>query len=649
MEEVTPTPTGVKRPRWLVVGLLLVLALSVAYLAFSSIGGLKNFLFKKQPGTGGLPVKIEVGKFASESEYKQYLVSGQSRQLISGQTKEAVALTTPTAGGAEMGTDRYSQTNVQVAGIDEADEVKTNGREIFVAGNQPRVYSRPSGDTKTGLIPPMPSVKTQIISAYPPLEKQAEIVPGGDLMLADNRLVILSDSNQIYGFDITNSSQPVEVWKLELDQKVQVVASRLFQNRLYLVTKTGVDGGGCIIPLTAQEKISCTDLYRPTIPVPVDSVYTVIKLNPVDGKIDQKVSFVGLEGQSVVYMSQKAFYVTYSCSANLLAFFYDFYKSKASHLISPEALAKLKNLTSLDISDYAKYTELSVILQNYKNSLSADDQLKIENETQNLLSSYLKDNLRQMETTGIIKIDNSDLKITASGTIPGVPLNQFSLDEYLGKLRIATTSGGGVLGQNQVSVSDVYVLDETLNQLGKVVDLGASEKIYAVRYLGDKAYVVTFRQTDPFYVLDLSNPKSPQRVGELRIPGYSSYLHPLKDNLILGVGKEGQQVKLSLFDVVNPADPVEVDKYNLNEYWTEILTTHRAFLQDSQKQLFFIPGSQGAYVFSYANGALKLVKTVADNQMKRAVFINDYLYLISETKITVLDENSWGTLKSLEL
>ena len=150
--------------------------------------------------------------------------------------------------------------------------------------------------------------------------------------------------------------------------------------------------------------------------------------------------------------------------------------------------------------------------------------------------------------------------------------------------------------------------------------------------------MVTFKQTDPFYVLDLSRPNKPQLKGELKIPGYSSYLHPLTDTMILGVGMDNQRVKLSLFDVSDPTNPVETDKYSLDEYWTDVTNTHHAFLQDQKFKTFFIPGSKGGYVFGYAGGRLVLRSAISSSEAKRAVFINDYLYIIGDTEIVVINE-----------
>jgi uncharacterized secreted protein with C-terminal beta-propeller domain len=253
-----------------------------------------------------------------------------------------------------------------------------------------------------------------------------------------------------------------------------------------------------------------------------------------------------------------------------------------------------------------------------------------------------------LESTAIAKVSLSDFTISAIGEVPGHPLNQFSLDEYKNTFRIATTVGGRGIGGGVTSGNDVYILNQEMKTVGSVTDLGKGERIYAVRFMGDRGYVVTFKETDPLYVLDLTNAENPTVTGELKIPGYSSYLHPLKDGLLLGIGKEESQVKISLFDVSNPTVPTEIDKYLLSDYWSEILTTHRAFLQDAKNTIFFLPSEKGGYVFSYANNKLELVKVTEGFGTKRAIYINDYLYFIGENKMTVVSEKDWKTVKTIE-
>jgi len=159
----------------------------------------------------------------------------------------------------------------------------------------------------------------------------------------------------------------------------------------------------------------------------------------------------------------------------------------------------------------------------------------------------------------------------ASGSVPGHVLNQYSMSEHEGDLRIATTDGTP-WSANEQSSSAVSILrqqDDELEIIGTVGDLGRGERIFAVRFMGDTGYVVTFRQTDPLYTLDLSDPTDPKAVGELKIEGYSAYLHPVGENLLLGVGQDatvegltlGTQV--SLFDVSDPANPTRTHQYTI--------------------------------------------------------------------------------------
>jgi len=156
--------------------------------------------------------------------------------------------------------------------------------------------------------------------------------------------------------------------------------------------------------------------------------------------------------------------------------------------------------------------------------------------------------------------------------------------------------------------------------------------------------LVTFKQVDPFYILDLSNPTSPKVTGQLKIPGYSSYLHPLADNLVLGVGMEEGHLKLSLFEVSDVTNPRELDKLQLDEYSSEVLYNHKAFLHDPENKIFFIPSYYAGYVYSYQNDRLSLQKKEAGENVERAVFINDNLYLISNNKISVLAISNWSTV-----
>lgn len=192
---------------------------------------------------------------------------------------------------------------------------------------------------------------------------------------------------------------------------------------------------------------------------------------------------------------------------------------------------------------------------------------------------------------------------TGSGIVTGKLLNQFSMSEYRGVLRVATTQGDVWRSGNSGSTSAVFTLDATaagLPQLGVVNGLGRNEKIYAVRFLGDTGYVVTFKKVDPLYVVDLSDPRHPTVAGELKIPGFSTYLHPMEEGKLIGLGKDAedqggfawfQGLKLSLFDVQDPTNPTEAHNIIIGGRGSAsiALENHLAFTYDASRGLLALP------------------------------------------------------------
>nr|ACU26463.1 secreted protein [uncultured bacterium HF186_25m_13D19] len=197
----------------------------------------------------------------------------------------------------------------------------------------------------------------------------------------------------------------------------------------------------------------------------------------------------------------------------------------------------------------------------------------------------------------------------ASGSVPGYVLNQFSMDEYQGALRVATTepSAWGWWGDDEESESRVSVLGEAsgaLVELGHVGGLGKGERIYSVRFMGERGYVVTFRQVDPLYVLDLSKPSAPRVTGELKIPGFSSYMHPLGEDHLLTIGRDAtdegvvQGLQFQIFDVSDPTQPTLAQKTVLGDgwnTWSEAQYDHHAFNYFGARGLLALPVSGWEY------------------------------------------------------
>ncbi|OGM00550.1 hypothetical protein A2480_02395 [Candidatus Uhrbacteria bacterium RIFOXYC2_FULL_47_19] len=639
----------------------------------------------------------EVKRFDSEQDFSDWLEKadslaayggdsgvemgmGMTRAISSIQTED-MAVAAPMASVSEKSSfdmgggsapDRFSGTNVQVAGIDEPDILKTDGREIYFSpGIMPILYRGMPTPMPLDVMPETFSIEEpyydqqssiSVVKAFPAeeLALDSEIKGDGDLLLHDNILAVLSYDG-VRAQNVSDPASPQEVWQVSYENNSWLVDARLKGGELFLILSSSINyARPCpyapLLGIEGKVEIACSAIWHPVIPVPTDVTYTVLKVDMATGKVKQTASFVGAQGSSAVYMSADNIYATYSLPADTFTFVSGFLMANAD-VVPSYVLEKLDQVINYDLADETKSVELRNVLGRWFQSLDQDEALSLVTEMNNRIGDYIKVHLRELQQTGIVRLDTNKLEVKSSGSIPGTLLNQFSLDEYDGFLRVATTSGetGGMFwmyglgGGRNDSANDLYVLDMNLKVVGQALGMGPDERIYAVRFVGERGYVVTFRQTDPFYVLDLSNPRRPTVEGELKIPGYSSYLHPLKDGRILGVGQEDNRVKLSLFDVTNPTDPSELDKYSLNEYWSDVLDTHHAFLLDAEHEIFFLPGSNGGYVMSYSDDELKLSKAVSGIRARRALYLDNYLYVAGDDQIVVLDMTDWQRVNQLEL
>jgi uncharacterized secreted protein with C-terminal beta-propeller domain len=317
-------------------------------------------------------------------------------------------------------------------------------------------------------------------------------------------------------------------------------------------------------------------------------------------------------------------------------------------------------------------------------------------------------------TTEIHKIHIEDGKIEyeLSGSVPGLVLNQFSMDEYGGYFRIATMTNQQVFrglfstitlgeGENPI-MSNVYVLNMSLAVIGGIEGLAPGERMYSARFTGDRCYLVTFKKVDPLFVIDLGDPANPKVLGKLKIPGYSDYLHPYDENHLIGIGKwtveaeEGdfawyQGVKISLFDVSDVEHPREIDNIIIGDRGTDspVLHNHKALLFDKGLNLLAIPillaeideskypngvppntyGDyvwQGLYIFKITEDDISLRGRIthiessddflksgywfySDYAIERALYIGNTLYTISNRMIKMNDLESLEEIGILKL
>jgi uncharacterized secreted protein with C-terminal beta-propeller domain len=211
-----------------------------------------------------------------------------------------------------------------------------------------------------------------------------------------------------------------------------------------------------------------------------------------------------------------------------------------------------------------------------------------------------------------------------SGSVPGYLLSQWSLSEFQGVLRVVSTDAPAWWGGGPASQSHLTTLrpqNGSLAQVGQLDGLGRGERVYAVRMIGATGYVVTFRQVDPLHTLDLGDPTHPKVAGELELPGYSSYLHPISGDLLLGIGQnvdptsnEPKGTQVSLFDVSRPAHPVRLAEATLGQGWSQAESDHHAFLYWQPTGLVVVPFGQQAVAMHVSRAGIDELGRVVHTQ-----------------------------------
>lgn len=501
--------------------------------------------------------------------------------LASGAVQRAVREGSPADAGGESapGTPGISGTNVQEAGVDEPDTVKTDGRRIFaVARGRLQILEVADGRHRLAGSLALPTSGSH------------------ELLLAGDRLLVLSSSwaevplplradtvdpgigrsplpgaerTSVTLVDVSDAAHPRILSTLEVGG--HVLGARMVGDVARVVTSAGPAG---LVP------------QFPTGPSPAE------ESRAAEGNRRQ---------------------VAQSTLANWLpAFRLELADAQPGHAaLSSGLLVECERVSRP--AEFSGLGTISVLTFDLSESLGTGDAVTVLADGQTVYASadalYVATSRIPVPgpmpaaspemTTEIHKFDitaSGPARHVASGRVRGHLLNQFSMSEHDGRLRVATTEG--FPGADGGSESLVTVLEDragTLATVGEVGDLGRGERIYAVRFQGEVGYVVTFRQTDPLYTIDLSDPARPRVVGELKIPGYSAYLHPVGEDLLLGVGQDATEqgrrlgAQVSLFDVSDPAHPERLDQAALGQGSTQAEFDHHAFLWWAPRGLAVLP------------------------------------------------------------
>jgi inhibitor of cysteine peptidase len=585
------------------------------------------------------PGPLEISRFSSYEELREFVNENtQDKNMLvtpgrfwSGAAEEDASA--PSAAGSD-----YSATNIQVAGVDEADIVKTDGEYIYlVSGN------------KTIIVKAYPAEQAQIVSE---IELEGTII---GIFINGDRLVVFEQESPYYVYYddvavVEESYAPytspkifIRVYDIsdrenprlhrEVSSDGQYISSRMIGDYAYVVVNEPVyeEEGEPVLPEIRvggnETEIPATDIYYSDVSDYYYMYTTIMAVNTQNDDQEPTYETILLGASSTLYVSPNNIYLTFPVWGT------------------------------------------------------------------DILGREVWDSPR----TSIhrIHIEGAEIEYVASGDVPGMVLNQFSMDEYDGHFRVATTTWGETTGNH------VYILDMDLNIVGSLEDLAPGETIYSARFMGEKGYLVTFKQVDPLFVIDLSDPNNPRELGYLKVTGYSDYLHPYDETHIIGIGKETtdagefawyQGVKISLFDVSDVTNPQEISKLEIGDRGSDspVLWDHKAFLFDGARNLLVMPilvaevdqsqypegvpswayGEpvwQGAYVFDISiddglqiKGRITHIDDLSELEegyyyyyspfaVERSLYIDDVLYTISQAKIKMNSLENLDYINEVEL
>jgi uncharacterized secreted protein with C-terminal beta-propeller domain len=465
----------------------------------------------------------------------------------------------------------YSTTNVQVEGVDEPDIVKTDGAYVYVVAHQ-IVY---------------------ILKAYPAEEasllSQISItnVTISNIFIRGNQLVVFGATGGVYPYPLLEGDLSADVirpgiWWGGISQTIINVYEISNRNDPTLSKEIRIDGGYFDARLIDEYVYVVSTEYTSNIYYALDENNYTLKIPQIC--IDTVWENISADNMYYVDVPELSDTMTHVISLNLDT---NDIVEKSFMLGSSQMMYVSKHNIFLASLHYPLYPLL------YRTDTTSNS---------------------DQETTIVhkIAIDVGDIAYIAQGEVSGHVLNQFSMDEHNGFFRIATTSGNNWNQGSQTS-NNIYILDDVLNQVSELENIAPGESIYAARFLGDRAYLVTFVQVDPLFTIDLSDPYNPRILGELKIPGYSEYLHPYDETHLIGIGKEVDPsidadkihtpgaiyytailgLKLALFDVSDIENPIEVAKVVIGDRGTDspALYDHKAFLFDREKELLIVPVS----------------------------------------------------------
>ena len=528
----------------------------------------------------------------------------------------------PAAPSAEPEIDS-SDTNNQVDGVQEGDIIKNDGKYIYIS-------------TSRGL---------KIIDSNPKAPQVIYTVPVpentniSEIFTTGNKLIVIGQNNY---FHIMNEPDPMDTLI-----KPSIMPPRYYEDRTNVLIYN-IDN----IEKPVLEREFLFDGNYLSGRLVDDSLYLINNkyINLGYNYYDKSEIEIPLPHYTDVLKNEK-----YEFGYDEIKYFPNYINSRYMYTIGidlsdkvskPDVDVYLGGSDTIYVSQESLYAAIADYSYDYR--IEQTDTFSPEYSTSTVIYKF--------------KLNDGNIVAAGQGQVPGTIINQFSMDEHKNTFRIATTTGDM---WRDTSKNNIYILDENLNDLGKLEGLAEGERIYSTRFAGDRVYMVTFRQVDPLFVIDTSNPKAPELKGMLKIPGYSTYLHLVDENHILGFGYDTEEnqwggtvtggLKISMFDVTNVSKPKETFTEIIGKAGTysELLYNHKALMFSLNKGIMAFPLSRtsdnyksdfnGAYIYNVSNDSISLKNTISHvesdiiygNEIRRIIYMGDYLYTFSENQMQV--------------
>jgi uncharacterized secreted protein with C-terminal beta-propeller domain len=515
-------------------------------------------------------------------------------------------------------TGDFSATNEQVAGVNEADVIKTDGKYIYVAlGKSIKIYLANNGN---------PILTDEIVMTVDP--DTGQYIQLTEMYTEGDRLVVLGARNTFYD------------WIRPIPESMESTKRSVMPNR---------------------ENKSYT--YCGVYSIDENGKSHLIKELEIEGSLlsSRKID-------NVVYLVTNQYLYSNFDSENFMPTFRDTTQNNDYRQIPIDRIMYYPNRLS---SNYLIISAIDIMKDKEPASINAflgsGNLVYMSNDALYVAGNDFYTIWGTITNISKFNVVGTKIGFAGGGMVDGSILNQFSMDEFQGNLRVATTNW------QQDSKNAVYILDGSLNQIGSIENIAPTERIYSTRFMGDKGYIVTFRQIDPLFVLDFSDPTSPRITGELKIPGFSNYLHPISQDVLLGIGqdvdeKTGTQlgIKLSLFDVSDHGKPREINYLVLGSSgsYAEVLTNHKALMLNPDRNMIAFDASlsntSGDYQKSYFYGALiieakedgtlKVLQQISNegiygSYVKRVIYIGDILYYVLDDSIRAFNIDTFKEIR----